>query len=149
MYFEWKRSNERYLDALAACNTEKTLLETTEKICKRTQHHGRSVRAINPWSIADFNLLRFLAQGQWSIAGLRNRDLARWLDPNIDQLSKAERKKLSARTSRLLCILKHHGLIRKVPKTHRYTLTTKGLQISSMVIIASTPDNQQLTKAAA
>jgi hypothetical protein len=144
-----QRSNDRYFDALASCKTDTTLLEAIEQICKKTQSHGRCVRAINPWSPADFSLLRFLAQGQWCIEGLRNRDLARWLEPDLSRLSKADRGRLSARVSRILGILKTHGLIRKVPKSHRYTITPKGSQICSMVITASTLDGQDLTEAAA
>jgi len=142
-------ANERYLDALAAGSTHQTLLETVEGACRRTQRNGRRVRALNPWSPLDFQLLRFLAQGEWTINGLRNRDLARWIDPNAHTLSPPERTRLSSRVSRLLGILRAHGLIRKVPRTHRYTVTDKGSRIAALIVAASTIDGQTLMEKAA
>ncbi|HBD86580.1 MAG TPA: hypothetical protein DC001_04055 [Clostridiales bacterium] len=37
-----------------------------------------------------------------------------------------EGRKLAARISRHLRLLREHGLIRKLPKQHKYTLTDKG-----------------------
>jgi hypothetical protein len=94
-------------------------------------------------------MLRFLAQGEWSINGLRNRDLARGLEPNLDALAPPDRARLTARVSRLLGILRAHGLIRKVPRTHRYTVTEKGLQIAALVISTSAVQGKQLLEIAA
>ena len=43
-----QKSNERYLDALSAVDTESTLAETTAQVCRRTRWKGRPVRALNP-----------------------------------------------------------------------------------------------------
>lgn len=142
-------SNARYLDALAACPTNATVLEAIEGICKRTQRSGRSVRALNPCSPHDFHLLRFLGQGQWAINGLRNRDLASWIEPKMEQLSDEQKKKLSSRVSRLLGILRCHGLIRKVPKSHRYQITQKGHELAVLIASVSSVQAEQLIQLAA
>lgn len=143
------KANGRYLDALAACGTDATVLETVETIAKRTKFNKRSVRALNPWGQQDYPLFQFLAQGQWALNGLRNRDLAQWLNPNCEKLSTAERKKVSSRTSYLLRILRAHGLIRKVSKSHRYQVTEKGKKIATTVLLAASVQTQQLTEIAA
>jgi hypothetical protein len=142
-------SNKRYLHMLAACPTDATFLEVVGEVCQRATHNGRRVRALNPSAQADLNLLRFLTQGQWAVEGLRNRDLAAWLDPRADELPQKERRRLAARASRLLFILKVHGLIRKVPKTHRYLVTAKGHRVATLMISTSTVQAEELMRKAA
>jgi len=147
-----QKSNERYLDALSACSSEATLQETVAQVCRaRKNHDKRGARALNPWSQKDHRVLAFLAQGEWAVNGLRNRDLAAWLDlkANTGELDPAERRRLSARVSRLLGVLRAHGLIRKVPKTHRYLVTPKGKQVSALVIAASNVQTRKLMEMAA
>ena len=45
-----------------------------------------------------------------------------------------ERKRQSAKTSRLLQLLRAHGLIAKVPHSRRYRLTLKGVKFMSAII---------------
>lgn len=66
------QSNKRYLDALSAACVEKTLLEVAKDACNQTTRNGRPVRGLNPWNEQDFNLLTFLAKGEWAINGFRN-----------------------------------------------------------------------------
>lgn len=99
--------------------------------------------------VADLKLLRFLAQGQWAVEGLRNRDLARWLDPHAEELSSVDRRKLAARASRVLLILRAHGLIRRAQKTHRYLVTPKGLRVAALMISTATVQAEELMRKAA
>ena len=142
-------SNERYLEMLAACPSDATFIEIVGQVCRPIQYRGRRVRALNPSAELDMQLLRFLTQGQWAVAGLRNRDLAAWLDPRAKQLPSAERRKLSARVSRLLLILRAHGLIRKIQKTHRYQVTTKGYRLAALMISTSNVQAEELMQKAA
>ena len=144
-----QKSNERYLDALSACESEATLLETVAGVCARKRQDKRSARALNPWGAKDHRLLEFLAQGQWAINGLRNRNLALWLEPKAGELDCAGRRCLTARVSRLLRLLRVHGLIRKTPKTHRYQITPKGKEVAALVIAASNVQTKKLMEMAA
>lgn len=144
-----KACNERYLDALASCPSECTFAHKVQQVCRKTQLNGRSVRALNPCSANDLKLFQFLAQGQWAINGFQNRDLARWTTANIDDLPHDERRKLSARTSHLLHVLRAHHLIRKVPRSHRYQITPKGKEIAALVIAASNAQAEKLIEIAA
>jgi hypothetical protein len=143
------KSNERYLDAMCMAQVEKTLHETARDACNRTKRNGRPIRAMNPWNEQDFKLLTFLAKGEWALNGFRNKNLCAWFTPQYDKLPPEERKKLSAKSSRLLAMLRAHGLIRKVSKEHRYLLTEKGQMFATALLISSNIPVKQLTEMAA
>ena len=144
-----EKSNERYLDAISAVEVNETLHQVAHNACNRTSRNGRSVRGINPWNEQDFRLLTFLVRGEWAVNGFRNKTLCKWLEPKADTLSPHQRKKLSAKATRLITILRAHGLIRKVPKENRYILTRTGHTFANALLIASDTDIKQLTAIAA
>lgn len=141
--------NKRYLESLAATQVLDTLKQTVAASCNRRIESGRGYRGLNPWNREDEKILKFLAKGEWAINGLRNADLQRWLNPDCDKLSAEERRKLSARCSRRLRLLRVHGLIRKVPKANRYVLTPQGQKFSQALLAASAAPTEQLMKLAA
>jgi hypothetical protein len=144
-----KDANQRYLNALSAAQVEQTLLEVAQEVCKRTTRNTRPVRALNPWNGLDFKLLTFLAKGEWDLNGFRNAQLGVWLYPHYNALAQMERRKLSAKVTRLIGMLRAHGLIRKIPREHRYTLTQKGKSVVSALLVASSVQIKQLAELAA
>jgi predicted MarR family transcription regulator len=88
---------------------------------------------MQPWSPTDINLLAAVANGEFLLHGFRNRDLASRLydEPATDD---AERKRRSARVSRLLRLLRAHGLIEKVTKTHSYRITNNGNSVIAAIL---------------
>ena len=70
--------------------------------------------------------LQAISRGEFATAGLRNRDLRRLLHPTAADSSPEELRRLSSRVSRRLRLLRAHGVVRKIPKTHRYQLTPRG-----------------------
>ncbi len=74
-------------------------------------------------------ILEAVANGQYAINGLRNRNVREIVFPNLK--TKEEIKKHSAKISRLFRLLRMHGLIKKIPRTHRYLLTEKGSKLVS------------------
>lgn len=120
--------NERYLNALGAFNLEAFLGDVLRDLSKRQQWNGRSVRGLRPWeNPEDLTLLKAIARGEFKLSGVRNRDLQPLLF-NKNCTDKEHRSR-SAKISRLLTILRAHGLLRKIPSTHRYMLTDRGTQI--------------------
>ena len=79
------------------------------------------------------------------ITGLRNRDLAEALygETSADP---TERKRQSARVSRLLRLLRAHGILKKVPKTHRYLVCVKARPAILAVLAARNTNPEDLTK---
>ncbi len=141
-----QNSNERYLNHLAAACIAENLKETVGDICKRTHKDGKTYRALNPWNPEDFKALQFLARGENHINGFRNKNLCEELFGKTTDKSK--QKRMSAKTSRYLRLLRAHGLIRKVSCTNRYQLSAKGCKVASAIIAASAADTQQLMKMA-
>lgn len=137
-------ANNRYFDALAVVNVPIPVKSLVQSILKPTLLNERRVRAINPWSEDDANLLQSVMQGEFTINGFRNREIRQILFGN-SQDSKEEKKR-SARISRKLRMLRAHGLIKKVPHTHRYHVTEKGRSIISALMAARNADANQLTK---
>lgn len=144
-----RKSNERYLDALSVVQVNKTLREVAKETCNRTSRNGRSVRGLNPWNNQDFALLTFLAKGDWALNGFRNKMLCMHLNPHFDKLSPQDRKKLSGKASRLIALLRAHGLIRKIPKENRYMLTETGQTFANALVITSSIEVKRLAELAA
>lgn len=73
----------------------------------------------------------------------RNRDIAARLYP--DQ----SRQDACAKVTYLLRLLRQHKIIRRLPRTRRYRLTTGGAQIIATVFLTQNATTEQLNKAAA
>jgi len=141
-------ANERYLDALACISTDRPLREVVCGVCRAKRWKGRRVRALRPWSAADRALLAAIRRGEFAINGIRNRDLLAQLFPRALKCQ-TQRRRASYRVTRLLRLLRAHGLIRKVPRTHRYVLTPKGNDVATAIIEYQDLTLEQLIKAVA
>jgi hypothetical protein len=140
---------ERYGDSLAAALVEEKLREIVAPACRRRTKDGRRYRALNPWSALDYQMLVFLAKGAHAVNGFRNRDLRGHLfGPSKGRDDTALRRQ-SGKTSRLLSLLRAHGLIRKIAKENRYVLSEKGRKFSTALLSASNTDVATLMRAAA
>jgi hypothetical protein len=142
-----QRANDRYFDSLATAADTTPLSQLTDQICRRIRFKGRPVRAINPLSSEDATLLAAVARGEFAINGFRNRDLR----PLLFGSSRRPRKQITreaAAVTRKLQLLRAHGLIKKLPKSHRYQLTDRGRLIIHALIAARQADTATLTKAA-
>jgi hypothetical protein len=140
--------NDRYLDALAAVESSQPLGELVCDICKPVVWKGKRVRALRPWSTQDSELFRAVSRGEFSVNGFRNRDLQALLFRALP-ISAEEKRRRSARVSRLLRMLRAHHLIRKVSSTYRYVLTPKGRDVLAAVLITQRVSLEQLHRAAA
>jgi hypothetical protein len=143
-----QKANERYLDALAAVNHDQPLGESVRDLCQPTHWKGRRVRALQPLNPDDSRLLAAVNRGEFAINGFRNRDL-RPLLFGTQAATPADVKRQSARITRQLRMLRAHHLIRKVPNTHRYTLTAKGRLKINALLAAQHASSQQLAQLAA
>lgn len=140
-------SNERYLESLAATETDSTLAQATAKVCERTKWKGRSVRALNPLSESDAKLLEIVNRGEFSLLGFRNRDLREQLFGETK--SKEQQKRQAAKVTRLIRMLRAHGIVQKISHTHRYTLTHQGREIITALLTARNANIKKLIQLAA
>jgi hypothetical protein len=139
--------NHRYLDALAAAKVATPAGQLAAPVCRRVTKKPRSYRALNPWSAADATVLDTVARGEWTIQGLRNRDLRAALYPATDD--PVERRRQASRVTRIFGLLRAHGIIRKVTGTHRYIVTAKGRELITALLAARHASIEQLLKIAA
>lgn len=140
-----QKANERYLDALAAVDSAATLAEMAVSVCQRTRCQGRSVRALNPLSEADARLLEAVNRGEFALQGFRNRDLCRLL---FDENASLSEKQQMTRVTRLIRLLRHHGLVHKVSKTHRYVVSPSGRETISALLTARQASTRKLAELA-
>jgi hypothetical protein len=139
-------ANERYLESLATAEATTPLGELTADLCRPVRWKKQRVRALNPLAAADAALLEAIGRGEFLVNGFRNRDLReRLYGPASDP---AVVRRQSSAVTRALRLLRAHGLIRKVPKTHRYLLSPKGRNCITALLAARAADTARLTSAA-
>ncbi len=143
-----QKALDRYCTALARVDDTTTLRELTAGIEKRVRWNGLWVRALHPFEPADLALLNAINRGEFAINGLRNRDLQALLF-SATPANKTEARRCSANVSRKLRLLRAHGIIQKLPHTHRYQVTHHGRLILNAVLSAQRTTIQQLTSLAA
>jgi hypothetical protein len=146
-------ANNRYAEGLAAVKDQTPLKEWTDPLCQRTLAPGqnpqqRRVRALNPLSAEDAGLLEAILDPKFTINGLRNRDLVQMLytKPSTDP---HEKRRRSGRVTRLIRLLRAHGLLQKIPKSHRYQLSADARKRVTAVLAARNANAETLTANAA
>ena len=144
-----QRSNETYLEALAAVDCDTPLHRLLDEVSKPVTYRDRRVRALRIGDPADVALLRAVARGEFATAGFRNRDLRPLLYPGSKKATAAETRRLAAKVSRQLRLLRAHGLVQKVQKSHRYRLTERGRLVSAALFAAREATLGQLLAKAA
>jgi hypothetical protein len=144
-----QRSNDTYLDALAAVTDDTPAADIFDAVSRHTTYRGRRVRALRLGDSSDIALLQAISRGEFATSGFRNRDLRAILFPQRPTASDIEIRRLSARVSRLLRILRAHGVIKKIPKSHRYRLTSAGNLLTAALFAARAASVKELIANAA
>lgn len=140
-------SNDRYLDALSAVEDTTPLGELGQTACASVVWQGRSVRGLRPFDENDRALLQAVMRGEFAIRGFRNGELRAVL--HGETTDAALRRRQAATLTRQLRMLRAHGLIKKVPKTHRYVLTECGRTTLTALLVALKSNTKQLNQLAA
>ena len=142
--------NERYLETLATTECDATVAQVLVPLSRPVIKSGRRHRGLRVLDEPDGKLLEAIGRGEWSINGFTNADLRPLLlgedEPNADV---KERRRRSGTISRKLSLLRAHGLIRRVNRTHRWTLTAAGRRTTTLLCIAKSESAQQMLHKAA
>jgi hypothetical protein len=145
-------ANERYAAATAAIQETTPLKKVAEPLCQRVpapgQTRARKVRALNPFSVDDAALLEAVSDPKHTVSGLRNRDLVAMLYAQPAR-AKQEQRRRSARVTRLIRLLRAHGILQKVPKTHRYQMNAKARNAVTALLAARNANAEFLISNAA
>lgn len=120
------QANARYLDALAAVDDPTKGKHALQRLTTtKKDAAGRSCSGFNPLAQDDATLFKRLMDSEHSLRGFTKRDirseLTRWLRSCADDL-----KEVSAKVSRCFRRLDAHGLIAKIPRKGRRSVTAKG-----------------------
>ena len=141
-------SNNHYVRALASAQNTIALKDLANDLCRPVIWKGKRVRALNPYAPEDASLLEAVSRGEFTINGLRNRDLRSLLFAQ-NEVSDQQKRRQSAAITRKIRLLRAHGVLTKIPKTHRYVLTEKGRLALTALLTARNADAASLTKLAA
>ena len=142
-----RAATERYLTALAAVHVKTSLGEQAAQVGRPVRRNGHRYRALNPMAEGDAQLMAIVNRGEFALNGFRNRDLRSHLYPTTKDKQKQHTE--MAAVGRRLQLLRAHGLIAKVPKTHRYNVTEKGRNIITALLAARQASTEELTALAA
>jgi hypothetical protein len=128
-------ANQRYVEALASVDESRSLAELAEAVCAPVRRPGQRARGLNPLAQEDARLLAAVNRGEFAINGFRNRDVRALLYPTPSN-DPPEQRRRSAAITRKLRLLRAHGLIHKIPKTHRYQLSPHGRDVINALLTA-------------
>lgn len=143
-----RKATDRHLTALAAVEIGSPLGQEAAQVCRRAIGRNKQWhRALNPIGEADGVLMAAVSRGEYLINGFRNRDVRVHLY-GVANDKQQERKEMAA-VGRKLRLLRAHGLIAKVSKTHRYMVTKKGRRIMTALLAARQASTEKLTAMAA
>jgi hypothetical protein len=143
-----QRSNDAYLDALSAREDTTPCAKLFDAVSRPVVEGDRRFRALRLNDPSDLALLDAISRGEFATAGFRNRDIRGLIHRASDNASPRDRRRLSAKTSRQLRLLRAHGVIKKIPKTHRYRLTPPGQLLTAALQATRRANIKDLLKAA-
>lgn len=144
-----QRSNDAYLEALATIEDTTPCSRLFDAVARPVKFKGRSTRALRLGDPDDIALLEAVTRGEFATAGFRNRDIRKLIHPVPQRATERDIRRLSARTSRQLRMLRAHGLVRKIPKTHRYRLTEAGQLLTAALLATRSANIKELLSKAA
>ena len=128
-----RAANERYLEALAVVDVPSPAHALLDAVSHPVVKNKRPYRALRPVSRQEAAVFEGVLNGQFLLKGFTNRDLRNLLAPAAAS-DLQERRRASGRMTRLLRLLRAHGLIRKVSGTRYYRVTTTGHRVMSAAL---------------
>ena len=128
-------ANDRSLNALAIVARPQASAKILDRVQRPVRLGRRRRRGRNLLRLQEQKLFRAVLRGEHHVNGFRNRDLQVLLFP-APVKDVAEQRRRTAHVSRLLQLLRAHGLIAKAPRAHRYRGTTKGEAVMSAAVYA-------------
>jgi hypothetical protein len=130
-----RAANDRYLRALAVVDRPPASAKVLDQVNKPARLGPRRRRGLNLLRLHEQQLFRAVLRGEHHLNGFRNRDVQAALFPKPPRDGREQRQR-TAHVSRLLHLLRAHGLIAKIPHSHRYRVTAKGEVLMSAAIYA-------------
>lgn len=114
-------ANRRYLEFLSAIDDPRNGIHKLRKITSTVEQNTRRYRGFNFFDKNDEALFLALARGEFTISGVQNKTLRRFMP----QFS-------TGQMCRTLRRLRSHGLIKKAAHCYKYYLTALGKQVIAL-----------------
>ena len=137
-----RAANERYLQALAEVNVPTPVRPLLDGVGRRMVKENRAYRALRPVSREEAEVFQAVLDGRFLVRGFTNRDLRQALWPRPPDSQQQHRQ--SGQMTRLLRLLRAHGMIRKVSGTRYYRVTSQGHKTMSAALILREADVTKL-----
>jgi hypothetical protein len=138
-----RAANERYLEALAVVDVPAPVAKVLDTVSRRVVEKDRPYRALRPISPEDGRIFRAVLSGEFLIRGFTNREFRQAMG-QIAPAAPQELRRQSGRATRLLRLLRAHGLIYKVSHTRYYRITKQGQRVMSAALTVRAADVAKL-----
>jgi hypothetical protein len=138
-----RQANHRYLEALAALSMHQEAGTLLDRVSYSRVQQGRAYRGLRPVSAEECRMFQILLDGSYLLAGFTAAQVRGRLYPQAATDAR-QHKARSGRMSRFLRLLRVHGLIHKLPHTHRYRLSHSGQKVMSAALRIRAADIQNL-----
>ncbi|MDR2571182.1 MAG: hypothetical protein LBD23_12980 [Oscillospiraceae bacterium] len=120
---------KRFIHALPEVDADRLPVKAVNAISSRKEVDGRPYSAFNVLNADTIDLFAALSNGAYLINGFDNKLLRRKLFNDPDS------KSCINKTTRIIGKLRAHGIIKKVPKKHRYYVTSNGRIIIHSILL--------------
>jgi len=128
-----KAANLRYLNALSSVEKSSELQMKVESVCKPVERKGKRFSAFNLLSSETCQLFLQIMDGSNNINGFSNKTIRKALFPE-SETDPIQKRRNAGRVTRLLAKLRAHKLIAKIPRTFRYKVSNRGIQLMAAVL---------------
>jgi hypothetical protein len=127
------RANTAYLDALTEVDDPALVCQKIDRLCEPQKMAGQRVRGLNPLRKNDLQLFEAVVRGEHILNGFKASVIAAKLGI-VYSKEQREFKKQVAKVNRKMRLLRGHGLIARIPHSHRYRITSFGMGMMNAVI---------------
>lgn len=139
-----KACNQRFLDTMVDIIPVQSTLAEIGTVCGGKTVSGKRISGFNVWAPDVVRIMETVCDGRYLINGFRNKDISQSILPDMKDV-----RKRSSKTSRILKKLRQHGLIKKIPRSRRYHVTSKGRRVMGALIELRHKDYPKLASKAA
>lgn len=122
-----RAANARYLDALAVVGDPTISSQVLDPVSRPAFLEGRRHRPLRPIAPEDAAVEGALLAAAPRPSGFRHRDV-------VQQLGVGDDSPTRGRVTRQLRLYRAHGLVERIPGTHRYQVTTQGHLVMATAI---------------
>lgn len=138
---------DRFTEHMSTVKSDERLGYLLDSVCAPLKGKKKNIRALDVFG-KDAELLRAISDPIFDVSAITNKELQKKLidTPWAKNMSG---KQLSGRISRHLSLLREHGLIKKLPIQHKYSLTEKGRKLTTSLCAAHASSVADLLKSAA